>query len=78
MATRPSIRPLDEPTLYAPDLDEGELDVEHYPIPSGEDIADQYLSRVWKMAQQTLDAQSGDRATDESATGKTPGIWPDR
>jgi len=39
---------MSEAELNAPDLDdEGNIDVEHYPVPGGDDIADPYLREVW-------------------------------
>jgi hypothetical protein len=44
--------------LYAPDLDEGVLDVEHYQAPA--DSGDPYLAEVFRNAQQELDNPQGD------------------
>jgi hypothetical protein len=45
-----------EADLNAPDLDEdGNLDVEHYPVPDGRAIRDPYLRGVWDDAVQSLD-----------------------
>ena len=37
-----------EADLYSPDLDEGELDVEHYRLPSVDDVTDPYMKQVWR------------------------------
>lgn len=56
MAVRQTERKLTEAELYAPDLDEdGELDVEHYSIPTGNDAADPYFAEVWDAALKLLD-----------------------
>jgi hypothetical protein len=52
MATKPAgKRRLSEADLNNPDLDDdGNLDVEHYPLPDASDIDDQYLAEVWDEA----------------------------
>ena len=47
-------RKLTEADLYAPDLDDGFLNVEHYPLPGGDGIEDQYLRTVWEAAVKML------------------------
>ncbi len=49
-----------EAKLYAPDLEEQEdgsfeLDVEHYPLPDGSDIEDEYLRKVWDGARKLIE-----------------------
>lgn len=60
---------LSEAALNAPDLDEGQLDVEHYPLPSGDDIADPYLREVWAEAKRLIDAGE---SLDADATAPPP------
>lgn len=51
MAVRETSRKLSEVEIYAPDLDEdGEFDVESYPLPAGDGIEDPYLAEVWDTA----------------------------
>jgi len=51
MATKAGERKLSEAELNAPDLDDdGNLDVEHYPIPDGSGIKDEYLRSIWDEA----------------------------
>lgn len=45
MATKPSPE-LTEAQLNAPDLDEGEVDVENYLVPDGSHVEDPYLREV--------------------------------
>ena len=48
-------RKLSEAELYAPDLDEGVLDVEHYLVPQS-DSKDDYLREVWNEAARMVNA----------------------
>lgn len=51
MAIKPSPKRLTEQQLLNPDLDDdGNLDVERFPLPNGEDIEDDYLREVWRAA----------------------------
>ena len=51
MAVKTTVRKLTEAEMNAPDLDDdGNLDVEHYELPSGENITDPYLRKVWDSA----------------------------
>jgi hypothetical protein len=57
MATK-TTRKLTEAELNAPDLDdEGELDVEHYPLPSAKGIKSKQLAAAWEEALSLLDAK---------------------
>ena len=55
MATTDIGRELTEEELYSPDIDEGELDVESYPVPSGDGIEDPYLREVWNEAVRSIE-----------------------
>lgn len=51
MAINTQLPKLTEAELNNPDLDDdGELDVERYPLPSGDEIKDRYLAKVWNEA----------------------------
>ncbi len=54
MAIKPSGRKLSEAELYSPDLDEGELDVEHYLVPDGSGFKDPYMRKAWDEALRLL------------------------
>jgi hypothetical protein len=56
MATKTTGRRLTEAELNAPDLDdEGNFDVEYFPVPSSEGIEDPELKEAWKEAMRILD-----------------------
>ena len=58
MAVKVDKRKLTEAELNAPDLDEdGNIDVERYPVPAGADITDPYLREVWQEAVGLLEAE---------------------
>ena len=69
MAVKIAERKLSEAELYAPDLDEGEVDVEHYPLPDAGEIEDPYLAEVWEAAGQLLDQKSYPDEDDEGEDG---------
>lgn len=71
MAIKSDSRKLSEAELYAPDLDEGEVDVEHYPLPDAGEIEDPYLAEVWEAAVQLLDQNSDE--DDEGKDGDAEG-----
>lgn len=50
MAIKTTGRKLNEAEMNAPDLDDGQLDVEHYPLPDGSTIEDPYVRAVWEEA----------------------------
>lgn len=56
MAIKALGRKLTDAELNAPDLDEGERDVETYLVPDGANITDPYLRAVW---QEAADAVNG-------------------
>jgi hypothetical protein len=57
MATKATGRKLSEAELNASDLDDdGNLDVETFPVPDGSAIEDPYLKNVWQRAVKDLDA----------------------
>ena len=56
MAIKTGERELTEAEIYAPDLDEGVVDVETYLIPDGSEIADPYLQRIWAGAKAMIEA----------------------
>jgi hypothetical protein len=62
MATKTIHRRLSDAELNAPDLDdEGNLDVEYFPIPSGSGIENPELKAAWDEAIRILSEQrSGD------------------
>ena len=44
----------DDPTLNAPDLDEGEVDVERCELPGSSGIEDSYLRKVWDEVRESF------------------------
>lgn len=59
MATKTVHRELSEAELNAPDLDdEGNLDVEHYPIPDGSTIRNPELRAAWDGAMKILNGEA--------------------
>lgn len=60
-------RELTEAELYAPDLDEGELDVEHFPVPEVADVDDPYLREVWAEAARQFNSGEMDADQGEDA-----------
>jgi len=68
MAVKNSKRELSEAQLNSPDIDQdGEFDVEHYQLPSGDNIKDNYLRTVWNDAVEGL--KTGDGVEDTSELG---------
>jgi len=62
---------LSEAELYAPDLNEGELDVDYYRVPDESAIPDPYLRSVWEAALQLLDdGADGDDGDDGEQAAK--------
>ncbi len=56
MAVNVDLPELGEARLNAPDLDEnGELNVERYQLPSGDEIENPYLAEVWDAARAILE-----------------------
>lgn len=64
MAIKALGRKLSDAELNAPDLDEGEHDVETYLVPDGMDIEDSYLRAVW---QEVAAAMNGEVHLPEAA-----------
>ena len=55
MAINHKLRKLSEAELNDPDLDDnGEVNVESYPLPSDDEIEDPYLAEVWQAAVESL------------------------
>jgi len=71
MAIKTGERQLTEAEIYAPDLDEGVVDVETYPIPDGSEIADPYLQRIWANAKAMI--ESGEVSEEPEEPTNTPG-----
>lgn len=69
-------RELTEAQLYAPDLDEGELDVEHYRLPDVDPTADKYVQSVWRAVMEYFDENLAVTANVFCATGPGGGIDP--
>lgn len=61
----------EEAILNAPDLNEGEMDVEHYTLPSSDGITDPYLKKVVEIARQDFDAIASEEP--EPETVEEPG-----
>lgn len=74
MAIKALGKKLTEAELYAPDLDEGELDVEYYLIPDSEGISDPYLKKAWNEAKRLI--ESGELENEESSNGVAPKVKP--
>ena len=62
MASKPLGRKLNEAELNAPDLDEGVLDVETYPVPDGSNIDDPGLRAAWDEARRLIETGEIDHA----------------
>lgn len=66
MAINPKLPQLTEPGLNAPDLDDdGTLDVEHYQLPSADEIEDPYLAGVWSEAAKLVNGPLDDDDDDD-------------
>lgn len=71
MAINTELKKLTEAELNDPDLDDdGEINVESYPLPSGDEIEDPYLAEVWKAAVK----QVNQGLADENQLAKTPPV----
>lgn len=70
MATKTTERRLTEAELNAPDLDdEGNFDVEYFPVPGSEGIEDPELKEAWEEAMRILD-EEGDLAEEAGEGGE--------
>jgi len=71
MAINSRLPQLDEARLNAPDLDEeGQVDVESYPLPSGDEIEDPYLAEILDEARQVLSSGLEDEEKVENKKAK--------
>jgi hypothetical protein len=57
----------DDPALNAPDLDEGEVDVERFELPISSGIDDPYLCEVWDEVRESFPGghYQGDKGNDD-------------
>ena len=66
MAINTKLRRLSEEELNNPDLnDNGELDVESYSLPSGDEVEDPYLAEVLDAVHELLDRDPADPEEEE-------------
>lgn len=66
MAINTKLRKLSEEELNNPDLnDNGELDVESYSLPSGDEVEDPYLAEVLDAVHELLDRDPADPEEEE-------------
>lgn len=71
MAVRTTERKLTEAEINSPDLDEdGELDVERYALPAGDEIEDPYLAETWDAALKLLDEESPPEEEEDEDDGE--------
>jgi len=65
MAVRKDAPKLSEEELYAPDLNEGDLEVEHYLVPDSDDIQDPQVKAAWDEALLLLESGELDSEEEE-------------